>query len=171
MKNKKERKTYISCTDKRIVIIFIISAILLVVTAFLLHKGGYAPGILGENKIASIIYWSVILLTCYISFLSTISTATIYLVGIIGNFYLNRKSIKNRKTLMGLPKDKEIKARLKTKADILQFFDEDAIRCTIKYLGNERIQCDVKIDFSFSTTKYDDVLDTFYIDPQDLHSC
>jgi len=171
MKNKKERNFYVSCTDKRIIIAFFVSAILLIVTGFLLYRGGYAPGILKESRVISIIYWVLILLICYASFLSSISTATIYLFGLIGNCYLNRKSIKNKKTILSLPKNKKVKVRLKHKADILQFFDEEAIRATMRYDDNKRIQCDVKIDFSFSTTEYDDVLDVFYIDPQDLHSC
>lgn len=167
MKNKR----YISCTDKRVLVVFLVSIIIFIVTVFLLYKGGFAPGILKDNIITSTVYWVLILLLCHMSFLSSITTATVFLCGIISNCYLNRKSIKNRKTIFGLPKNKEIKVRLKHKTDVLQFFDEEAVRCTIKYLGNERIQCDVKIEFSFSTTKYDDVLDVFYVDPKDLHSC
>ncbi len=149
MKNKKERNPYISCTDKRVVIVFFVSVILLIVTGFLLYRGGSAPGILKENKITGIIYWIFILLLGHVSFISSISTATIYLFGVIGNCYLNRKSIKNKKTILGLPKNKEIKVRLKHKADVLQFFDEEAVRCTIRYDDDKRIQCDVKIEFSF----------------------
>ena len=164
MKNKKESNPYISCTDKRVVIVFLVSIIILIVTSFLLYRGGFAPGILKENRITGIIYWVLILLLCYVSFLSSITTATVFLFGIIGNCYLNRKSIQNRKAIMGLPKNKEIKVKLERKADLLQFFDEEAVMCTVRYDGNKRIHYHVKVEFEIETDEYDRFLDVFSIE-------
>ena len=77
--------------NKHLIIMFIVSLGILIITSLLLSKGGFVPGVLKENAITSIGYWIIILVLFLASIIVSLESVFLYIIGIIFKHTNNKR--------------------------------------------------------------------------------
>ena len=87
----KNERFYISCTDKRVIVTFIVSIIVAILTTALLCKGGFLPLIPEKLQLAG---WICVLTHCYLGWIISLSLLGILLIGFMGRIFCNKNNSK-----------------------------------------------------------------------------
>lgn len=160
MKKNKVKDTTIPCTDKRVVIACIVSAIVLL-CSYLLAYFGIVPPL--SMRTLRIIYICIIAAAIFISFISFLGTLSILLVGIIGDYILMKQDIKKSKEVKHYLSNVPKPIRILDKSNLMKFITEDNIHCEANLDENGNIHYLIKIDVENTTDDYSKFLNNFDI--------